>query len=79
VTNRGSYSRESGKTQRLNQILSSAGMASRRKADELISSGRVTVNGEQVKALGTQAIWGTDTIRVDGREIPAPLLISPIF
>lgn len=47
-------------------------MASRRKADELISSGRVTVNGEQVKALGTQAIWGTDTIRVDGREIPAP-------
>ena len=47
-------------------------MTSRRNADQLIVSGRVTLNGKQVKALGTAAVWGLDTIRVDGREIPAP-------
>jgi len=52
--------------------LSSAGLASRRNADELIRSGRVTVNGEPVKTLGTLAVWGKDRIRVDGQEIPAP-------
>jgi 23S rRNA pseudouridine2605 synthase len=63
---------KSGKAQRLNRILSSAGLASRRNADELIRSGRVTINGEPVNALGVLAIWGVDSIRVDGREIPAP-------
>ena len=38
----------------------------------MILSGRVTLNGKQVKALGTAAVWGVDTIRVDGREIPPP-------
>jgi len=38
----------------------------------LIRSGRVTINGEPVNALGVLAIWGVDSIRVDGREIPAP-------
>ncbi|MDQ1333939.1 MAG: Pseudouridine synthase [Thermodesulfobacteriota bacterium] len=38
----------------------------------MILSGRVTVNGEQVKTLGTLAVWGVDSIGVDGREIPAP-------
>jgi 23S rRNA pseudouridine2605 synthase len=52
--------------------LSSAGLASRRNADELIRSGRVTVNGEAVKTLGVSAVWGVDSIRVDGQEIPAP-------
>ena len=47
-------------------------MTSRRNADQLILSGRVTLNGKQVKALGTAAVWGLDTIRVDGREIPSP-------
>lgn len=47
-------------------------MTSRRKADQLIRSGRVTLNGKQVKTLGTAAVWGLDTIRVDGREIPSP-------
>jgi 23S rRNA pseudouridine2605 synthase len=72
VTNKVSCSPRTGEAQRLNRILSSAGLASRRNADGLISSGRVTVNGEQVKTLGTLAVWGVDSIRVDGREIPAP-------
>jgi len=52
--------------------LSAAGLASRRNADEMIRSGRITVNGEPVKTLGVSAVWGVDSIRVDGREIPAP-------
>lgn len=72
MTSREYSSQRTGNAQRLNRILSSAGLASRRNADELIRSGRVTINGEPVNALGVLAIWGVDSIRVDGREIPAP-------
>ena len=57
---------------RLNRILSSAGLTSRRKADEWIQSGKITVNGKPVKKLGTTAFWGQDDIRVDGKKIPFP-------
>ena len=60
-----------GKT-RLNQILSLAGLTSRRKADELIKSGRITVNGRLITQLGTRAVWGSDLIEVDGKEISKP-------
>jgi len=59
-------------TQRINRILSEAGLASRRKADELISSGRVMLNGKILRELGVKAEWGKDSIRLDGREIPGP-------
>jgi 23S rRNA pseudouridine2605 synthase len=52
--------------------LSSAGLTSRRKADQWILSGRITVNGTSAKALGTTAFWGRDDIRVDGQKIPLP-------
>jgi len=39
----------------------------------MILSGRVTVNGEAVRTLGSQAIWGADRICVDGRELPEPV------
>lgn len=58
--------------QRINRILSLAGLASRRKADEWIQSGRVTLNGLVVRALGEKAVWGVDRIEVDGQEIPGP-------
>jgi 23S rRNA pseudouridine2605 synthase len=58
-------------SQRVNRILSLAGITSRRKADEWIEAGRVTVNGEVLREPGTKAVWGTDDIRVDGRPIPA--------
>src|SRR5689334_1220614 len=54
---------------RLNKILSVAGIASRRVADELISQGRVEVNGRVVDALGSQADLEKDEIRVDGRRL----------
>ncbi|MBC8459162.1 MAG: rRNA pseudouridine synthase [Deltaproteobacteria bacterium] len=60
------------KKERLNQILSLAGLTSRRKADELIKSGRITVNGRLITQLGTRAVWGSDLIEVDGKEISRP-------
>lgn len=47
-------------------------MASRRKADELIQAGRVTVNGKMVREPGTRAVWGEDQIRLDGEEVRKP-------
>jgi pseudouridine synthase len=54
---------------RLQKILSSAGIASRRAAETYITDGRVSVNGETVKALGSKADPDTDDIRVDGRRV----------
>lgn len=54
---------------RLQKILSTAGVASRRASEELILQGRVTVNGETVRELGTKADPATDVIKVDGRRI----------
>lgn len=58
--------------QRINRILSEAGIASRRKADNLIRSGRVMLNNRTLTELGAKAEWGRDIIKVDGREIPGP-------
>lgn len=52
--------------QRLQKIISAAGLASRREAERLISGGRVTVNGETA-VLGQSADPERDVIRVDGR------------
>ena len=62
----------SNKAERLNKILAVAGIASRRRADELISQGLVTVNGRKETRLGSQAVWGIDAIAVNGQPIPAP-------
>ena len=51
---------------RLQKILSAAGIASRRAAEEFITQGRVSVNGTTVTELGTKADPETDDIRVDG-------------
>lgn len=57
--------------ERLQKILSEAGLASRREAEEWIREGRVRVNGK-VAALGERADWSRDAIRVDGRRVHAP-------
>jgi 23S rRNA pseudouridine2605 synthase len=54
--------------ERLQKILSQAGVASRRASEQLMLDGRVTVNGTTVRELGTKADPGDD-IRVDGRRI----------
>ncbi len=53
---------------RLNKYLSRAGVASRRKADELIAAGRVKVNGSVVTEMGTK-VQATDEVAVGGRVI----------
>jgi len=55
--------------ERLQKILSQAGIASRRASEQLMLDGRVTVNGITVRELGTKADASHDDIRVDGRRI----------
>jgi pseudouridine synthase len=54
---------------RLQKILSQAGVASRRAAEQLMLEGRVTVNGTTIRELGTKADAARDDIRVDGRRV----------
>lgn len=54
---------------RLAKFLSSQGIASRRKAEELISEGRVTLNGDLVEQQGVQIDPNTDQIAVDGKPV----------
>jgi 23S rRNA pseudouridine2605 synthase len=53
--------------ERLQKIIAAAGIASRRKAEELIASGRVAVNGKVVTELGSKADLERDHIRVNGK------------
>jgi pseudouridine synthase len=54
--------------ERLQKIIAEAGYCSRRKAEELISQGRVSLNGVVIKELGTKANYD-DTILIDGNSI----------
>src|SRR3954453_4241023 len=54
---------------RLQKIISTAGVASRRAAEQLIVDGRVSINGETVRELGTKADPDVDEIRVDDRRV----------
>src|SRR5712692_2412341 len=58
--------------ERLQKILSRAGVTSRRKAETLIVEGRVTVNGTAVTELGSKADLERDHIKVDGKLLHAP-------
>jgi len=53
---------------RLQKFLAEAGVASRRKAEELIRQGRVRVNGVQVTVMGTKVSEG-DLVEVDGKKV----------
>ena len=58
---------------RLHKFLADQGIASRRKSEELIKEGRVQVNGETVKVMGTRIDPKRDRVGVDGRAIKPPL------
>jgi 23S rRNA pseudouridine2605 synthase len=65
--------------ERLQKIIAAAGIASRRKAEELILSGRVQVNGQTVTELGSKADAEHDHIRVDGKLLHGPERYSYIL
>jgi 23S rRNA pseudouridine2605 synthase len=55
--------------ERLQKILAAAGVASRRKAEEIIAAGRVTLNGKVITEQGTKADPEIDAITVDGQPL----------
>src|ERR1043166_107602 len=55
--------------ERLQKVLAAAGVASRRDAEDLISAGRVSVDGRPITTLGTKVDPETAVIMVDGRPI----------
>ena len=55
--------------ERLQKIMAASGIASRRKAEEMIVAGRVTLNGRVVVELGTKADPDADEICVDGKRL----------
>jgi 23S rRNA pseudouridine2605 synthase len=57
---------------RLQKLIADAGITSRRKAEELILQGRVSVNGQVVTELGSKADVSRDHIRVDGKLLSRP-------
>ena len=60
---------------RLQKILSAAGIASRRECERLMLEGRVEVDGEVVTTLGTKVDRSSQEIRVDGEPLARPRLV----
>jgi 23S rRNA pseudouridine2605 synthase len=58
--------------ERLQKILSRAGIASRRAAERVMAEGRVTVNGDVVREMGSKADIAKDDVRVDGVRVKVP-------
>ncbi|GMA99249.1 ribosomal large subunit pseudouridine synthase B [Pelosinus sp. IPA-1] len=61
--------------ERLQKVISQAGVASRRESEKIIQQGRVTVNGKVVTEMGTKVIPGKDRIMVDGKPIAGEKLV----
>ena len=61
-------------TERLQKVISQAGIASRRHAETMISAGRVAVNGKTVTELGTK-VSATDVVSIDGKPLFGEKLI----
>lgn len=65
--------------ERLQKLLAQAGVASRRNAEEMITAGRVTVDGKVVTELGTRADPRENVIEVDGRRIATERPVYLVF
>ncbi|MBL8682791.1 MAG: rRNA pseudouridine synthase [Myxococcales bacterium] len=65
--------------ERLQKVLARGGLASRREAEKLITEGRVSVNGEVVRTLGTRVDPTSDRVEVDGRLVEAEERVYFLF
>jgi 23S rRNA pseudouridine2605 synthase len=68
---------ESASPVRLQKFLARAGVASRRGSEDLMSAGRVTVNGEVIRELGSKVDPSLDVVAVDGHEVT--LAEKPVY
>ena len=59
--------------ERLQKFLAEAGIASRRKSEELIAAGRVQVNGQVVRELGVKIDPAKDKVLFDNKPVKAPV------
>ncbi len=73
------FSKSSTRRIRLNKFLARAGVASRRKADDLIRAGRVSVDGRLVKEVGAKIDPQSQTVSVDGRLVKTEPLVYYLF
>ena len=65
------------RTMRLQRFLARSGVASRRGSEDLMTAGRVTVNGKVCSVLGTKVDCDRDRVEVDGR--PVSLESAPVY
>lgn len=63
---------------RLQRFISNAGVTSRRKAEDLIAQGKVSVNGERITSKGFLVHPRNDVVRVNGRQIKIPASLRAI-
>ncbi|MBS4025274.1 MAG: rRNA pseudouridine synthase [Clostridia bacterium] len=63
--------------ERLQKVIAHGGIASRRKAEELILAGKVKVNGITVKELGIKINPRTDLVEIEGTKIQA--MVKPVY
>ncbi len=64
---------------RLNKFLAEAGIASRRKADELIKEGRIEVNGKVVTDFGIKVDPEKDLVKFDGEPVKFKKFVYYLF
>ena len=70
---------DDGRGIRLNRYLASAGVCSRRAADDMIKGGRVSVNGTVVRELGVRIVPEHDTVRFDGAKVQPEKPVYVLF
>jgi len=66
-------------TERLQKAIAESGLCSRRKAEEFIAAGKVTVNGKKIDKMGVKVDPMIDEIKVDGKRITVPRIKRSVY